>query len=129
MFYKDEDTALTILRIAIGIIFIAHSMLKFAVFGFTGSGQWFTMLGVWSFLVYPVTIIEFMGGVALVIGFYARQAALLLLPVTAGILWVHRNNGWTFNSTNGGWEYPALLIVCLLVIVVGGSGRLSMTRD
>lgn len=129
MFYKDEQAALMFLRMIIGLVFAAHAILKFAIFGFVGSGQWFTVLGLWSFLVYPVTIIEFCAGVALLIGFYSRWAAAALVPIAAGITWAHWHNGWVFSAPNGGWEYPAVLLGCLIAIIIGGSGRLSMSKD
>lgn len=129
MFSVREDIAFTLLRLALGIVFVAHAVLKFAVFGMAGTELFFKAVGLWSWLAWPVTIIEFAAGIALLIGFYSRWAALSLLPIMAGALGVHLPNGWVFSVPNGGWEYPAFLIVGLVCLIIGGSGKFTITRD
>ncbi len=129
MFYAREDVAMTILRIALGIVFVAHAILKFAVFGMAGTELFFKAVGLWSWLAWPVTIIEFAAGMAVLVGFYARWASLALLPIMAGALGVHLPNGWVFSVPNGGWEYPAFLLVSLVCLIIGGPGKFIIAKD
>ena len=69
MNYVREDWAMTLLRVALGVVFIAHALLKFAVFGMSGTEIFFKAVGLWEWLAWPVTIIEFVAGVAILIGF------------------------------------------------------------
>jgi len=48
-------------------------------------------------------------------GLFTRAAALALTPVLLGALLAHLPNGWLFSSPHGGWEFPALWIVLLIV--------------
>lgn len=107
----------TLLRIALGIMFIAHSVvLKYFTFTLAGTAQYFASIGLPSFLAYVVFALEAVGGVLLVLGIGTRWVALGLVPVLIGAAWVHVGNGWVFNAPNGGWEYPLFLIVISLVV-------------
>jgi putative oxidoreductase len=107
----------TLLRIALGIMFIAHSVvLKYFTFTLAGTAQYFASIGLPSFLAYVVFALEAVGGVLLVLGIGTRWVALGLIPVLIGAAWVHAGNGWVFNAPNGGWEYPLFLIVISLVV-------------
>lgn len=129
MVWFREDYALTVLRMSLGIVFIAHAVLKFAVFGMAGTELFFKAVGIWSWLAWPVTIVEFVAGMALLAGFYTIFASVLLIPITLGAIWVHWPNGWVFSVPNGGWEYPAFLLVGLVCLLVGGPGRLALVQD
>ena len=53
--------------------------------------------------------------------------SVLLLPVMATALWTHLPNGWVFTNANGGWEYPAFLLLASLVHVLQGDGALALS--
>src|ERR1044071_1431492 len=108
-----------LLRIALGIMFIAHSVvLKYFTFTLAGTAQYFASIGLPASLAYVVFAAEAVGGVLLVLGLYTRWVALALIPVLLGALWVHAGNGWVFNAPNGGWEYPLFLIVISVVVAL-----------
>jgi putative oxidoreductase len=114
----------TLLRVALGIMFIAHSVvLKYLTFTLAGTAQYFASIGLPSFLAYVVFALEAVGGVLLVLGIRTRWVALALVPVLIGAAWVHVGNGWVFNAPNGGWEYPVFLIVISLVVAAQNAGR------
>lgn len=114
----------TLLRVALGIMFIAHSVvLKYFTFTLAGTAQYFASLGLPPFLGYAVFAAEAVGGVLLVLGIRARWVALALVPVLIGATWVHSGNGWVFNAPNGGWEYPVFLIVISVVVALQDAGR------
>jgi len=114
----------TLLRVALGIMFIAHSVvLKYFTFTLAGTAQYFVSIGLPGFLAYVVFALEAVGGVLLVLGIRTRWVALGLVPVLLGATWVHVGNGWVFNAPNGGWEYPVFLIVISLVVAAQNAGR------
>jgi putative oxidoreductase len=109
----------TLLRVALGIMFIAHSVvLKYFTFTLAGTAQYFASIGLPAFLAYVVFAVEAIGGVLLVLGIATRWVAIALIPVLLGAMWVHLGNGWVFNAPNGGWEYPLFLIVISAVVAL-----------
>jgi len=119
----------TLLRVALGIMFIAHSVvLKYFTFTLAGTAQYFVSIGLPAFLAYVVFALEAVGGVLLVLGIRTRWVALGLVPVLLGAAWVHVGNGWVFNAPNGGWEYPVFLIVISLVVAAQGNGDIPHFR-
>ena len=119
----------TLLRVSLGVMWIAHALLKLLVFTLPGTAQFFVSIGFPGFLAYPVFAVELLGGVALVLGVYARQVALALVPVMAAAAWVHLPNGWLFTSAGGGWEYPVFLIAASLSLWLLGDGAVAFKRS
>lgn len=118
----------TLLRVALGTMWIAHALLKLLVFTLPGTAQYFASIGLPSLLAYPVFAAELLGGVALLLGLYARQVALALLPIMVAAAWVHLPNGWVHTSPNGGWEYPVFLVVASLALWLVGDGAWALRR-
>jgi putative oxidoreductase len=116
------DSAAVLLRTGLGVMFIAHALLKYFVFTLPGTAQFFGSLGLPSSLGYVVFAAELIGGVLLVAGFFTRVVAFALVPVLVGALWAHSGNGWVFTSPNGGWEYPAFLTLAAVVVGLLGDG-------
>lgn len=116
----------TLLRASLGVMWIAYAMLKLFVFTLAGTAQYFDSVGFPGFLAYPVFCTEVVGGLALILGIYARQAALLLTPIMAGAASVHLHNGWVHTAAGGGWEYPVFLIVASVILWLIGDGALAL---
>ena len=119
---------ITLLRLSLGSMWIAHALLKLWVFTLPGTAQYFVSIGFPGFLAYPVFAAELLGGLALVLGIYARQVALALVPVMAVAAWVHLPNGWVHTSAGGGWEYPVFLIAASIALALLGDGALALKR-
>jgi len=117
-----------LLRVSLGIMWIAHASLKWFVFTLPGTAKFFESVGVPGFLAYPVFAAELVGGLALVFGVYARQAALALVPIMAVAAWVHLPNGWAHTSPGGGWEYPVFLIVVSVAVWLLDDGAFVVRR-
>ncbi len=125
-----QDLGIALLRIALGVVFIAHSaILKVFVFTMSGTARFFEGLGLPGWFAYVVLVVETLGGVLLVLGVQARWAALALLPIALGATWAHAGNGWMFAYANGGWEYPAYLSVLCLAQFLLGDGAFSLRRS
>ncbi|MEN8132441.1 MAG: DoxX family protein [Pseudomonadota bacterium] len=118
--------ALLILRVSLGIMFIAHGLLKVLVFTLPGTVQFFASQGFPGWTAYPVTFLEIIGGVLLISGLATRWVAIVLIPILLGALYVHLGNGWAFSSAHGGWEYPAFLVVVTVVQALLGPGRYAL---
>lgn len=123
---RSSEFGPTLLRIALGIMWIAHALLKLWVFTLPGTVKFFESVGLPGWAAYPVFLAELVGGVAMVLGFYARYVALGLMPIMLGAVFVHLPNGWVFSKQGGGWEYPAFLSVMLVVQSMLGDGRFAL---
>lgn len=118
-----------LLRVSLGVMWIAHALLKLLVFTLPGTAQFFASVGFPGWMAYPVFAAELLGGAALLFGVYARQVSLLLVPVMAGAAWVHLPNGWVHTSLGGGWEYPVFLTVASVVLWLVGDGSFALRRS
>jgi putative oxidoreductase len=119
MFSSPQQAGNALLRISLGLMFIAHGLiLKFFTFTLAGTAQYFESIGLPGPLAYVVFALETVGGVLLLINYRTRWVALGLIPVLLGALWVHIGNGWEFSNAGGGWEYPLYLIVISAVVAL-----------
>ncbi|HEV2550170.1 MAG TPA: DoxX family protein [Stellaceae bacterium] len=117
-----SDWGVLLLRLSLGIMFLAHSIvLKLLTYGLGGTAQFFVGVGLPAWLAYAVFTAEAVGGVLLVLGIQSRWVALTLSPILLGALFtVHLANGWVFTSPNGGWGYPAyLFVLCIAQVLLG----------
>jgi putative oxidoreductase len=90
--FPSTDLGITVLRVSLGVMWMAHALLKLLVFSLPGTAQYFASIGLAGFLAYPVFAAELLGGLALLLGWYARQIALALVPIMAVAAWVHLPN-------------------------------------
>lgn len=124
---KNADLAALLLRVSLGVMFIAHGfILKYLTFTLAGTAQFFESIGLPGFLAYLTFAAETLGGIALVLGFRTRLVAIALLPILVGASWVHLGNGWVFSAANGGWEYPLFLIVVSAASTLLGNGAYAI---
>jgi putative oxidoreductase len=113
------------LRAALGVMFVAHAYLKYAVFTVPGFEGFLGSVGLPTFLAWPIILAELVGGLAILAGFHGRLVSLALLPVLLGALAIHAPNGWVFNAPNGGWEYPAFLALAAVAHALIGDGAFA----
>ena len=118
--------AALLLRLSLGVMFIAHALLKLVVFTLPGTVKFFETLGYPGFLAYVVIGAELVGGALLVLGVYTRWVSLALIPILIGAAMVHIPNGWVFSAPNGGWEYPVFLAIASAVQALLGDGALAL---
>jgi putative oxidoreductase len=119
----------TLLRLILGVVYIMHAYLALVVFGPSGmiayqvkNGIPFPEIATWYLIV-----AHGLGGIFLVLGIFARWAALANVPVMLGaILFVHLKNG--FFAHQNGYEYVLVLLVASLAVAMIGGGALSLRR-
>ena len=127
---RTAPYAALLLRLALGVMFIAHgAYLKGVVFTLPGTAQFFESIGLPGFMAYVVFFMETAGGIALILGFHARIAAAALVPVLLGATWAHLGAGWLFTNQGGGWEYPLFLTVATGVQALLGGGAYALKTD
>lgn len=124
--HKSAPYAALILRVSLGVMFIAHALQKYAVFTLPGTARYFESLGLPGPLAYATFCAELVGGTLILAGVGSRYVAAALVPVLLGALWAHAGNGWPFTSPSGGWEYPAFLAAAAVVQVLLGDGRFAL---
>lgn len=119
--------AALVLRLSLGVLFLAHAALKIFVFTPAGTAQYFASLGLPPALAYLTMLGEVGGGAALILGIYTRVVALALTPILIGtIVTVHGANGWLFDNAGGGWEFSAFWAVTLVVQALLGDGAFAL---
>ncbi len=125
---KSAAYGALVLRVALGMLFVAHALLKLIVYTLPGTVEFFQSLGLPGWLAYAVTFAELAGGAALILGFHARYVALALIPILLGaIVTVHGANGWLFDNKGGGWEFPAFWAAALFAQFLLGNGAFALT--
>lgn len=126
---SSTQLGIALLRVSLGVMWIAHALLKLLVFTLPGTAQYFASIGLPGWLAYPVFAAELAGGIALLLGVYARQAALALVPVMVVAAAVHAPNGWVHTSPGGGWEYPVFLVAASIALWLLGDGAGAIRRS
>jgi putative oxidoreductase len=134
----DDDAAIAILRLALGVIFFAHGAQKmlgwFGGYGFTGTMGFFTgMLHIPTVFAFLAIAAEFFGGLGLIFGLFTRVAALgISCNMIVAVAMVHHQFGffmnWTGAQKGEGYEYHVLLLAALVVLMIRGAGAASGDR-
>lgn len=121
------DLAMTIIRVIVGITFFAHGWQKVFTFGFEGTGGFFESLGIPAagFFAILVSLLELLGGLALILGIGTRIVGLLLaIDMLVALLIVHLSNGF-FVSENG-IELVLILGAASLAFAITGASSISL---
>lgn len=134
----SEDYAALIARLALGIMIFPHGAQKllgwFGGFGFSATIGFLTnTVGLPWIIAFLVIIIEFFGGIALIIGALTRLSSLGVGCVMVGaVLTRHIQNGffmnWGGNKAGEGFEFHILAIGLVLILLLRGGGVLSVDR-
>jgi putative oxidoreductase len=125
---KSQSLGITVLRIMVGIVFLAHGYQKVFKFGFHGVAGMFGHMGIPLPAVSAVVVIlvEFVGGILLITGLATRlPAALLAIDMLVAILVVHIKHGF-FNPM--GAEFPLTLLAACICLALTGGGAGALKR-
>jgi putative oxidoreductase len=123
---RTAPYAALVLRLALGLMFVAHGLTKLLVFTPAGTAKFFESVGFAGWFAWPIIAFEIVGGVLLLTGVYARAVAAIAAIELFVASTVHFHNGWMFTNANGGWEYPVFLAVAAAVLALLGDGALAL---
>ncbi len=118
-----QDIGLLVARVALGLVLVGHGWHRFQ----SGMGASADMLAQYGLpqpqlFAWGATVLEVLGGALLVFGLLTPVvAAAVVAEQVVLIAWVKWRNGLWLASD--GVEYPAILAVLALVLVVFGAGR------
>ncbi len=117
-----RERGLFLIRVALGVVFIAHGWLKFTHLAATI--DFFATINLSIPFVYGVTALEFFGGLSLLLGILTRWSGwLLALDMLFAIYLVQLDKGFV-----GGFEFELVLLLALIGITMTGPGAYSLAR-
>lgn len=134
----DNDIAIMVVRIGLGIVFFPHGMQKlfgwFGGPGFSGTMGMFTNnLHIPAFFAFLAIMAEGLGSLGLITGFLTRVAAFGIgVNMAVAVYMLHWQNGffmnWFGNQKGEGFEYHLLVIAMAIALIIRGGGALSTDK-
>jgi putative oxidoreductase len=134
----SDDRVPMLARLALGIMIFPHGAQKllgwFGGPGIDGALGYYATLGFPAWLGWIAMVTEFAGGVLLLAGFLSRVwaagVAIIMLVAVARVHWpVGFFMNWSGNQSGEGFEFHILAVTLALIVVLRGSGALSVDRD
>ena len=124
------------LRLALGIIFIAHGSQKvFGAFNGPGFARYTSFPAPFSFMrpgwlwMSAAAFAELIGGTLVFLGLFTRLGAFLIACVMITAMFgVHWRNGFFLSPTSFGIEYVVALLGSALSLLIAGGGQASVDR-
>jgi len=120
----QQNSALLVVRLIVGVIFLYAAYAKIPLWSFTPEGMTEAMINLMKFL----TVVEFLGGTALVIGFLTKWAARGLAVIMVGAVLVMQfmmQVGFA-TATGAGWNFPLAVLAGCITLMVFGAGSWSV---
>lgn len=133
----SNDRIPMLARLALGIVIFPHGAQKvlgwFGGPGIDGALGFYTSMGVPAFLGWMAMTIELVGGIALIVGILGRVAAFAVaLNLVVAVIQMHWMVGffmnWDGQLQGEGFEFHILAITLALIVIIRGSGALSLDR-
>lgn len=138
LFKTDDDAAIMILRVLLGVVFFPHGMQKllgwFGGYGFDGTMGFFTgTLGIPALFAFLAIIAEGLGALGLLTGFLTRISAFGIgVNMVVAVVMLHLQNGffmnWNGKQAGEGYEYHILVIAMSIALIIKGGGKWSFDR-
>lgn len=126
-FFAYGDWGLVAIRIAVGTIFLAHGTMKRGMWKMQPSPQMSAgMISTMRFL----SVVEPLGGIAVLAGFLTQWAAIGLGIIMIGAIKmkVLKWNAPFAATDKNGWELDLLILTACIMLLVAGAGSLSLDR-
>jgi putative oxidoreductase len=121
-----RDYGITLFRLIVGAVFVLHGAQKLFVFGHAGVAGGFAQMGIPApeLAAWVVTLVEFIGGIALILGLGTRLVAIpLMIDMIGAIFFVHGKNGFFLPN---GYEFALVMLVASAGLALTGSGALAL---
>jgi len=131
----DGDILPLIARLTLGVVILPHGAQKllgwFGGYGFSGTMEAMTGMGLPAAAVFLVIMAESFGALGLILGFLTRLGAFGVgLVMLGATLMVHLPNGffmnWSGQQKGEGFEYHLLAMGLALILVIRGGGKYSV---
>ena len=129
----------TVLRLFLGVTFLMHAYVALFVFTPTGTAAYNAEKGIPlpAVAAWFLILAHGLGGIMMILGLWARWAALANLVVMLGALvFVHRDQGYFLHGElvggqpqAAGYEYVLLVVGATIAQVLLGGGALALKRD
>ena len=119
-------TGLAILRVVVGIVFLMHGGQKLFIFGFHNVGAFMQQLGIPLPQVagVVVSLVEFFGGLALLLGLFTRWAGVLIAcDMLVAVTVVHLRGGFFLPK---GFEYALTMLAASITLALEGPGAAAL---
>ena len=116
-----------LIRIAVGWNLVVHAWGKILV-GVIPAYPAYSKIGMepaW-FFAWGSTLVEFLGGIGIILGLFTRFCAAAAAIEMLMIFWLYWNNG--FGWLNRGYEYVLLWGLVAFAIALRGGGPYSLDR-
>jgi len=132
LIHTNDDVAMLVLRILLGVVFIPHGMQK--ILGFSGTMQMFTTnLHIPWVFAFLAIMAEFLGSWGLITGLLTRVAAFgIAVNMVVAVYMLHWQNGffmnWFGTQKGEGYEYHILVVAIALALMIRGGGKWSIDR-
>lgn len=126
------DAGLLVLRLGVGIVFLAHGLLKLrSPAGPAGFAGWLKQIGVPApaLLAWVVILLETAGAVLLMLGLGTRLLALGFAAIMLVAIFLAKRKVMKagFIGTQGtGWEMDFALLIQAVALILMGAGRLAL---
>ena len=120
-----------VLRVFLGVIYMAHAYLSLFVMGPAKAIDYqramhipLPEIGVWYLI-----LAHGLGGLMLILGIMVRWAALANIPIMAGALWfVHLPQGFFIFGGKNGYEYVLFLLGATIAQALLGAGAFTFKK-
>ena len=121
----NVNLGLLLVRVALGVVFLAHGIQKLQNIDMTVG--FFGTIGLAPFFAYLVAGIEISAGTAMLVGKYTKWAGYLLAVIMiVAILKVKWGLGFT---VQGGYELDFVLLLSALAVSFAGSGEYVLFKS
>lgn len=116
-----------LLRLGLAAVFIVHGYPKLFG-GLAGTAQFFESVGIrpGKFWALVVGIVEFFGGILLVVGLFVQPVAILFAIDMIVAIWKVKYKQGFSSPAGGGYEFDLMLLIMALALLVLGGGAYSI---
>jgi putative oxidoreductase len=121
-----KDCGITVLRVMTGIVFLAHGQQKVFLYGLSGMQRAFAQmeLPIPTILGPLVALLEFAGGIALVVGVLTRWLSVLFaIEMAVAVFRVHWSGGFFLPK---GYEFALTMCGVSVALVLTGPGAVAL---
>lgn len=124
--FQNQDIAKLLLRVSLGVLILFHGIHK-VIHGIGGVKSLVVSAGLPEFLAYGVYFGELIAPIFIILGLYARVAAIALFFNMLVAIYLAYGFSLTLSKFGGlSWETPLLYLIMSFLVVLLGSGKYAV---